>query len=787
MADFTVNGQGFVTDWLVSGPYETEPQTGIIEKDQLVFERKLRGEIAAEDGFSLPDSAVCGAEGLAGMPWSYLSATGWFIDKSAFYHLLRRVELWAYTCLWSKNGENADCAVWTYASADVYVNGVQVLAGTPPVYKPIKKQMCRLPLNKGENRVFIRLRTLGARDTRTILGFQLVNSADIIVRLPDSAPLQRSVEAAKWLQSLRREGEKLKAPSAPPCPVQIRNGSAAEWTQGCDYSLPFPTAPALAAVSAPGGEMKRWFDMPGSMPAFNPERDDARRREALFDSLHGNESVFPAVVRALRSQSEEADESVIETFLDTIMSRADCSDFSLNALFRLIKHRRVSPAIYERFREAALGFRYWMDEEGQDAMCFWSENHALLFFSNQFLAGDMFPDERFARSGLTGREVRARGALRCRQWLSSVLKNGFEEFCSSSYATVTACALLSLIDFGPEDISRDARKVLDSMFRQLSLHVFDGTVIAPQGRVYRDVIVPWAQGTQALMNLALPGMRMHTSNWLGAFALSSYMPPEGLGEIASRDRDMCYRCGKAEIRVFKRPEYMLTSCQSPRTLGGEWSSRSYTDEDPKKTGRFSYAYVKALNERFHGTTCFAPGTYGYQQHMMYAALKGGGVSFVNHPGAAQDFSQLRPGYWNGNGIMPAMKQEGAKLLVIFALDGEHPINFTHVYLPKARFDETVYEDGFLFARLADGYLSVWCSANLEPWDGELADCEYRCSAPRAAYVYRLGSRREYGGFDAFKRFILERKPSFDPDSLSLEADGASLTYEKGNDDTQYLG
>ena len=788
MAYFDLSGQGFVTHWLVSGPGVTEPKTDIAEADQLVFERRLRGEIAREDGFVPPENAILGGEGIGGMPWAYWSAQGgWFVDKSTFYPLLCRAEMWACTGLMSSEEQNAECTVWTYAAADVYVNGARVLAATPPVYKPVKKQTFRLTLKKGENRIFVRLRTLGARDTRTILGFQLSEGMGVSVFLPDSESLSEALRAEKWLSGVRRQGGRLLAPGAPPCPVQVRNGGGSAWTEKDSFDLPAPSAPALLAVSVPGGDLARWFDIPAPVPPFDAETEESRRRERLFRTLGGPETVFPSLVRRLNGIRDESDEKIIAGFLDRIMSRADCSDFSLNALFRLFRRCDAGLALKSRFREAVLSFRYWMDEEGQDAMCFWSENHALLFFANQYLAGDMFPDETFLRSGLTGRRVRQRGALRCRQWLSSVLNNGFEEFCSSAYAPVTACALLSLIDFGPEDMARDARRVLDGMFRQLSLHVFDGMVIAPQGRVYRDVLTPWSQGTQALMNLALPGMRMQSSAWLGAFAMSGYRPPEDLTDIARRDRDMCYRCGKAEIYVFKRPEYMLTSCRSPRKLGGEWSSRAYTEEDPRRTGRFSYAYVRALNERFHGTTRFEPGTYGYQQHMMYAALKGGAISYVNHPGAPQDFSQLRPGYWNGNGVMPAALQEGARLMLIFALDGDHPVRFTHVYLPKARFDEVVSEDGFLFARKGDGYLSLWCSGPLVPFDGELTDCEYRCQSPRAAYVYRLGSRAEYGDFEAFRRFIASRRPAFDPESLMLEADGARLEYKKGHDDTQYLG
>ena len=56
-------------------------------------------------------------------------------------------------------------------------------------------------------------------------------------------------------------------------------------------------------------------------------------------------------------------------------------------------------ALRERARRAILGWRYWMDEPGNDVMWFWSENHALCFHTTQYLAGQAFPDDVFVNSG----------------------------------------------------------------------------------------------------------------------------------------------------------------------------------------------------------------------------------------------------------------------------------------------------------------------------------------------------------------------------------------------------
>ena len=60
-------------------------------------------------------------------------------------------------------------------------------------------------------------------------------------------------------------------------------------------------------------------------------------------------------------------------------------------------------------------------------------------------------------------------------------------------------------------------------------YTFDGCVIAPMGRVYREVIHPFAQGAQALMYLINPKVPYtFGEGWLGFFATSKYNISEGL-------------------------------------------------------------------------------------------------------------------------------------------------------------------------------------------------------------------------------------------------------------------
>src|SRR5699024_4555938 len=113
--------------------------------------------------------------------------------------------------------------------------------------------------------------------------------------------------------------------------------------------------------------------------------------------------------------------------------------------------------------------------------------------------------------------------------------------------------------------------------------------------------------------------------------------------------------GNGKIMIEKNEDYILTSVQSPREeTYNRWENIHILKNE--NIDMDTHEYTKSMNECFHGTTFFGPGIYGYQQHMWYAGLDPEAVLFVNHPGASSENTKSRPGYWDGNGVMPALKQ-----------------------------------------------------------------------------------------------------------------------------------
>ena len=157
---------------------------------------------------------------------------------------------------------------------------------------------------------------------------------------------------------------------------------------------------------------------------------------------------------------------------------------------RYYRGGRGSPqSLVEPLQSCFQNFRYWMDQPGADAMCFWSENHQILFHTCEILAGQLLPDELFANAGLTGSEHLAKGEERALSWLRKRAAGGFREWDSNTYFEEDVLALSHLVDLAENDDVRElAAVVLDKMFFGLAVNSFKGVFGSSHGRTYAPYI-----------------------------------------------------------------------------------------------------------------------------------------------------------------------------------------------------------------------------------------------------------------------------------------------------------
>lgn len=800
--NLALNAQGYITHWLVSGPAcsrytppETLPQTWT---DQLGYEKALRGVFYTGTQDTPPHTIALGAPAPCGEVWRYYyNNKSWFVDASKFYSLLTEIRMDATTVLCSKRAQTVRAKLWTYAAVDLWLNGDHIIKAQPPVYKPIRMVETELPLRAGENTLYVQLHNLGVRDTRNLFGLQLCEASGVSISLPDAEHALPFVRMAEWLSGLTCKSGVLTVPVQPPFPAEVTlSGRTAVPLQEGAFPVPADVTSIAVSSTVKGLALTRRFELlehthpETNLPASDHRMQFYKRLAAEKWEPRGEGiyfSVFNVLARFACGTLRPDDEELLRRDLDFMESRGDCSDFLVMGFFRLLHNYTVSEALTARIKEVLLSFRYWMDETGNDGMCFWSENHALMFYGAQLVAGQLYPDGVFTCSGRTGREQSALAQERCRAWLNDVEQDGVEEFNSASYMPVTLAALLNLVDYAPQDISKRACAVLDSLLRQLCLHVFQQSVISPQGRVYRDVIYPSRQTVQSLLHIVDASLPYsHAENiWDIVFATSKYEFPQDLRERMREDVHTTYTSGNARVVLEKNADYILTSVKCPRANDDapHWHNLCFDANADKSTN----TYVKSLNERFHGTSVFEPGVYGYQQHLWYAAVSNECVVFVNHPGSSVDFDGMRPGYWYGNGIFPAVRQQGSLLGAVYQIPPTHPISFTHTFWPTVKFDESVQEGQWLFGRSQNGYVGLWCSGAQVAFDDALSGCEYRCYDTSAAYLCVCGSAKQDASFDAFRSRCRSLSPTYVPNSGTLRAGGGyALTFVAHENKTQFI-
>lgn len=808
-----LNQAGFVTHFLVSGPVLSEVEaleTKEDKKDQLAIESELRKKIITTKDSLKTEKVMLGELSELGVPWEYYYSHGnYFIDKSTFYPLLKKVEMLATTYLYVEEECTIDAVLWSFGAFEVFVNGEKQAKCLEPVYKPINRCDFSLPLNCGKNEIIIRFQNLGVRDTRNILGLQLENANHVGVLLPDEDKVRPLLGAEEFLDDCKLENGFLRLPKL--CGISSKvnlrydNGSPDFFAQGTRYEniditgqtyvkIKESISNLIVSVEIENTKLSRKFELVERILP-NYVNQDINGKEYVISEIgkvgaipRGSVdrfSMYNLLARRARNEVWDNEEEEILNDLKHIENRRDCSDFVFSAYMRYYRLYEVSETIKKRTKEVVLNYRYWMNEEGTDGMCFWSENHSLLFYISAFMAGELYPEDYFFRAKCTGRELHEKVKVKINDWLDDVLEYGFEEFQSGGYTPITFAGVLNLYDFYDGEIKEKSHKVLDKIMVYLAMHTFKGSVISPQGRVYREVLYPCRQSVQNMLFMVNEKTPYFFSEWLSVLATSSYQFPNDLVDLMKAEQDVSYRMGNATIHLYKKEDYIVTSVTSKKVSKEQvvWNNvREVEGIDLN-----SHEYCKSLNECFHGTTRFEPGVYGYQQHMNYIGIDNDTVVFINHPGGTCDETTMRPGYWFGNGIMPAISQKKNQISMIYQIPKEYPIAFTHAYFPTPKFEEVEVENSWILGKKGNSYVGIWTNGTFIPHNDQLFDCEFRVYEDKVAYLLMAGDAKEYRELSEFIKYCKGLSPEFNKESMQLTTiEGFHQQYVRCENKTQIV-
>lgn len=454
------------------------------------------------------------------------------------------------------------------------------------------------------------------------------------------------------------------------------------------------------------------------MPSKGIDTIERRKSKALkFIARYGLDDFQKALALLETGGDENLAEKILEEEIYRLNERYDCSDFRMPALIYAYRSRVFTNAQKQKIKAAILNFRYWFDEDGNDVMWFFSENHALNFHVSELLAGELFPDEIFTNSKMTGREHQEKAGCLLREWMNNFFAHGFNEWNSSVYIPIDMIGFFALYDMtGDQEMKKLAQMALDQTFGILAANSFRGIVAASYGRIYFKNLIGRRTSESTALNFIAKGQGYLNQHCFSTtlFALSSYEPPEDI------------------LKLYYAP----AEGKATRLTEGEERVSLYSFKTPD--------YIMGSAYDYH------PGACGTQEHMLQIMLKDCDTQiWINHPGEAAYFGEGRPSYFAGNGTLPLVEQERNFARVSFRLLDQE-VKYTHAFCPLSRFDEWRAEEKWIFLKKEDICVAIYAENSIcITREGALKN--YELVSPGKENVWKVLVEYEsvFGSFENF--------------------------------------
>jgi hypothetical protein len=484
-----------------------------------------------------------------------------------------------------------------------------------------------------------------------------------------------------------------------------------------------------------------------------PEGDPARWRRELLEHVAGVAGVTAAELARWELTGSAVTGAGLAGGSSMLTDRADCADFEAVGLLNL--WHRVPPAAWEpgvrsRVREALLGFKYWIDQPGLDAMCYFTENHQLVWHTAETLAGEAFPDEQFGNTGWNGAKHAEHGRALAREWIERRLAGGFSEFDSNAYLAIDTLALVSLAEFTTDTaLAELAAGLADRVLFSLAANSWRGIHGAAHGRSYVQTLrssrleetapIMWlCFGVGALNDAVLPATVLATAR--------RYAVPDAVRAVAWHAAEQWWG------RQSYRGTYRLAHDLLERPYG--------SDAVVYRTPDVMLASVED----------YRVGLPGLQEHIWGATLGPETQIFVTHPPNASSSPSARPNAWAGNRILPRVRQVRDTVLALYQVPPDDPVGHTHAWFPIAHLDEWARRGVWTAGRVGDGYVALATEGGAEPvTSGPEAWQSLRPAGAGTAWVCTVGRRATHGTFEEFLGSLGE--PRFDAGRVRFASPG----------------
>lgn len=707
------------------------------------------------------------------------------VERSAFYFTPTYLRMYAYTELFSETAQTIELEAVTCGGLTLWLNDRRIFDFSPFTRNLPKSHNFTLALAPGINKLWLCLDDLAERDTDFYFSLKILKALPFSVQLPLPEPIDADeIRAAEnWLSDFSIPKEvylkepvemvfrtpapknyKLDYYASPAISTKLPNrhqlilqGSEEIAAGHCCiklwdtdswlpefYHFTFTISIGIISLSCRAGA--QIFD-PKLLTTAPSEITERKARALEYLAAKGVNNSYRAAALLEIGENQEDAEAIIAEDLWAIRQRMDCSDFYFVVILYLAKKysQVLSSELLEDIRQTALGFRYWIDEPGDDVMWFFSENHALLFHLCQYFAADLYPDARFLSSGLSATEAKSKALHLLDQWFREFFEEFMTEWNSSAYIPVDMVGLAALYNY--ESLGKErtpsssfiqgtkssalldkAQRSLDMIARCLAINHHTGVNAVTFGRSYEEQIKGnYTSGTTSILYL-LYGQGYLNRAGMGyvMLAAGSYQPPQDYYQFLA-------------VPQNKALQFQVT--------------QGYD----KHVNLYLYKTAGAI---LSTATAFKPFEKGYQEHIVQATLSPLAQSFINHPGEKQPYGSGRPAYWAGNGVLPLAAQYQALSIVLWELPSDCEIDYTHAYFPIDAFKEVYLDSHCAIGVYGGSYIALWAKQGIELKErGCFAKKELISSGNENLWLIQIGEYQKYPSLSAIAEEISSCSPT----------------------------
>ncbi len=640
------------------------------------------------------------------------------------------VRSWAYTQLVSGEAQTADFVLSTFGPADVWVNKknvchVEDFSGLPSAHYTFQAS-----LKEGSNEFLVRFAGVANPDAVLAIAV-LVQTPGISVRIPTLIPsisrrneleginemlyLDRDIYAGSVKIELHwpEEVEKYLAEDEKSThhDVRFQTASGSIYALAEDIGKPGHISYLGTPVSLKEGpynalilprawelyeshirvtrEINTWVMGPNRFSSSPYGTLEERTQEALVNAARRENNIFAEIAKMVLDAWLDVEEKVVNQAIDQISQQQYDSEIPmlglLGALTRFGKKAKFPAWIKEKLQPAVLNYHYTAEEAGVDPNRFQVESRQIVFATCAVLAGQMFPDETFTGSGLTGRKLKKKAEGLALNWMQTRGASGFADWDTKAGYAESLMALSHLVDLAKSEPVWELGSVLmDKIFFSIALNAYQGVLGGPQRRASAQTLKSgYVEETSGITRLmwGMGVFNSHTAGTVSLACMNKYELPPILADIAAGLR--------SPAELWNREQHAM----------GENMVNKVTYRTPD--GILSSAQD------------YRPGEWGEREHIWQATFGPQNVVFVTHPGNSSEKDVHAPNFWLGNAVLPRVAQWKDTLVALYNLPENDRMGFTHAYFPTVEFDEFILRGSTAFARQGSGYIALTASQGLE--------------------------------------------------------------------------